>query len=138
MLTRVKHITREMLRAEPDTLFVFGDNMARRGLGGQAREMRGEPNAVGIPTKHRPAMDDHAFLADEDLPFVRPVIMKAFARLQEHALAGGKIVWPADGIGTGMAELPKRAPLIWKQIEEFRQILEEIPRKCLSQHRCSV
>ncbi|KKL05458.1 hypothetical protein LCGC14_2605850, partial [marine sediment metagenome] len=51
------HITRQMLRDEPDTLFVFGDNMQRRGLGGQAFAMRGEPNAVGIPTKIFPSMD---------------------------------------------------------------------------------
>jgi redox-sensitive bicupin YhaK (pirin superfamily) len=29
-------------------LFVFGDNLRRTGFGGQAAEMRGEPNAVGI------------------------------------------------------------------------------------------
>jgi len=46
-----KHITRQMLRAEPGTLWVFGDNLQRKGLGGQAKEMRGEPNAIGIPTK---------------------------------------------------------------------------------------
>jgi hypothetical protein len=48
---RLKHITREMVRADPSTVFVFGDNMARNGLAGQAKEMRGEPNAIGVPTK---------------------------------------------------------------------------------------
>lgn len=37
------HITRAMLRAEPEKLFVFGDNFVRTGFGGQAKEMRGEP-----------------------------------------------------------------------------------------------
>lgn len=124
MLTRVKHITRAMLRAEPDTLFVFGDNMQRRGLGGQAREMRGEPNAVGIPTKRAPSMLFDAFFDDSDLPKALPEIEAAFRRLREHAMTGGKIVWPADGIGTGMAELAKRAPLIWKLIELHRELLE--------------
>ena len=44
-------ITREFVRNHPDFIFVFGDNLAKKGLGGQAREMRGEPNAVGIATK---------------------------------------------------------------------------------------
>lgn len=51
----VKYITRQMMRAEPTTLFVFGDNLAQVGYGGQAKEMRGEPNAVGIPTKRKPS-----------------------------------------------------------------------------------
>jgi hypothetical protein len=40
-MRRIKFITSEMLRSERATLFVFGDNMTERGLGGQAREMRG-------------------------------------------------------------------------------------------------
>jgi len=31
-----KLITRPMLQQAPETLFVFGDNMLRKGLGGQA------------------------------------------------------------------------------------------------------
>lgn len=124
MLTRVKHITRDMLRAEPNTLFVFGDNMARRGLGGQAREMRGEPNAVGIPTKRAPSMLFEAFFDDSDFDRVAPTIDAEFLRLLQHAERGGKIIWPAAGIGTGLAELSKRAPLIWRLIEEHRKILE--------------
>lgn len=118
-----KFITRQMLRAEPDTLFVFGDNMVARGFGGQAKEMRGEPNAVGIPTKLLPDMDETSFLRDEDLSRVRWKIDRAFLRLAFHMLSGGSVVWPADGIGTGLAELPKRAPAIWQLIESGQKIL---------------
>mgnify|MGYP001608883882 CR=1 FL=1 len=107
-----KHITRAMLRAEPDTLFVFGDNMAARGLGGQAKEMRGEHNAVGIPTKRHPRMDDAAFLTDADLDAVRPIAQAAYRRLADHLKAGGTVVFPADGIGTGLAQLQERAPAV--------------------------
>jgi hypothetical protein len=124
MLTRVKHITRAMVRAEPDTLFVFGDNMERRGLGGQAREMRGEPNAVGIPTKRAPSMLFEAFVTDEDFDAAKAAMMPAFDRLWVHAVAGGKIVWPSDGIGTGLADLQKRAPRIWALIEDYREQLD--------------
>ena len=60
-ITFQERITRADLRANPDTLYVFGDNMRRRGMGGQAAEMRGEPNAVGIPTKWRPSRTEWDF-----------------------------------------------------------------------------
>lgn len=46
-----KFIFREDLQANPDVYYLFGDNVERRGLGGQAKEMRGEPNAIGVATK---------------------------------------------------------------------------------------
>lgn len=119
-----KYITRQMLRSEPTTLFVFGDNMVHRGLGGQAKEMRGEPNAVGIPTKLLPGMHNTDFFRDEDYERAKTKIDAAFVRLFAHAANGGEIVWPKDGIGTGLAELPTRAPKIWKLIEENRSALE--------------
>lgn len=118
-----KFITRQMLRNEPDMLFVFGDNMIEQGLGGQAKEMRGEPNAVGIPTKRLPATRQSAFFRDGDLRDARPKIEAAFLRLAFHLLKGGEVVWPADGIGTGLAELKTRSPVIWCLIENNRQIL---------------
>lgn len=120
-LTYRKFITRQMLRNEPDTLFVFGDNAQRRGLGGQAKEMRGEPNAVGIPTKIYPSMHKAAFFSDDDFDFIRPILNMEFERLRYHA---GAIVWPEDGIGTGLADLPTRAPKIWRYIEAGRRALE--------------
>ncbi|TFZ54475.1 hypothetical protein E4V01_25170 [Methylorubrum sp. Q1] len=95
-------ITRPMLQAERGTLFVFGDNLQRRGRGGQAAEMRGEPNAVGIPTKRAPSMDDSAFFTDADFDDFRDAAAPAFALLRAHAEGGGAIVWPADGVGTGL------------------------------------
>lgn len=127
MLTKVRHITREMVRRNPQTLFVFGDNMERRGFGGQAREMRGEPNAVGIPTKRSPAMTLDAFFTDEDFFAALVEISFAHHRLLNHAKRGGKIVWPMDGIGTGLAELKIRAPAIWNAIELCRTELENLP-----------
>lgn len=121
-LTYRKHITRQMLRDEPDTLFVFGDNSERRGLGGQAKEMRGEPNAVGIPTKMYPTMHARAFFTNDDFEYIVPVLNMEFDRLRSHA---GPIVWPEDGIGTGLADLAHRAPRIWAYIESGRQALEQ-------------
>lgn len=37
---RIKFITREYVRKNRDKLFLFGDNLERRGFGGQAAAMR--------------------------------------------------------------------------------------------------
>jgi hypothetical protein len=119
-----KFVTRDMLRDQPQTLFVFGDNMVHQGRGGQAAEMRGEPNAVGIPTKWRPSMHEGAFFCDRDYSVVHHVIWPLFERLAKHLKDGGDVVWPADGIGTGKAELRERAPSIMNLIESLRSALE--------------
>ena len=111
-------ITRGMLRLAPEILFVFGDNLAGTGLGGQAQAMRGEPNAVGLPTKRRPARDPGAYFTDRDLLEVQRAAAPAIARLRRHLASGGSVVWPSAGIGTGRAELPKRAPAIARFYEE--------------------
>lgn len=115
-----KHITRAMMRAEPRTLFAFGDNIGRKGYGGQAREMRGEPNAVGIPTKWLPSMSEDAFFKDSDFDRVRAAIEVPLGRLAQHLANGGVVVWPEDGIGTGLAELQMRAPRIYAYINAAR------------------
>ena len=101
-LLEVKFITRDMVKASPQTLFVFGDNLARWGMGGQAKEMRGEPNALGIPTKRAP----YEFLQPSDLGRMIPIIDDAFEKLTRHLLSGGDVVWPMAGIGSDRAELP--------------------------------
>jgi hypothetical protein len=113
-----KIITRDQLRNEPETLFVFGDNMHQVGKGGQAAEMR------GIPTKWSPHMRSDAFFKDSDAEAVCQVWIPIFKRLAEHLDRGGSIVWPKDGIGTGLAELPSRAPELWRTLESNRVALE--------------
>lgn len=117
-------ITRAMLRNELDKLFVFGDNIARKGLGGQAWAMRGEPNAVGIPTKWSPSMRSVAFFDGSDSNFIAftSASRKDIKRLREYP---GVIVWPTSGIGTGRAKLQESSPRIWKFIEDLRRSLED-------------
>lgn len=126
MIEYRKHITRQMLRDEPEKLFVFGDNLERRGLGGQAREMRGEPNAIGIPTKRSPRMTEDAFFTDADLDTFQGETGSAFAKLAGHLRRGGTIVWPEDGIGTGLADLRRRAPKVWSNLGRAKAWLEDI------------
>lgn len=117
-------ITRDMLQAEPDKLFVFGDNAARRGLGGQAKELRGEPNAVGIITKIAPSNKPGSFLSDEYYTKWWFWSQPDFCRLFGHVANRGVVVWPQNGIGTGLAQLPQRAPMIADTIYRLRRGLE--------------
>lgn len=111
-----KFITRDMLKAEPDTLFVFGDNLLGEGYGGQAREMRGEPNAVGIPTKKMPSNAPDAFFRDADFEAACDAALRPLHTLLVHIAGGGTVVWPEDGIGTGLADLANKSPSVWRLI----------------------
>lgn len=124
-------LTRAEARARPAALFAFGDNMSRTGRGGQAAEMRGEANAVGIPTKWRPARDPGAYFrdADADHPDVRAALRAAFDRLEAALAAGGDVVWPEAGIGTGLAELETRAPRLHRYIAARFARLEHLARR---------
>lgn len=123
---RANWITRADVRANPTTLYCYGDNMQRRGLGGQAREMRGEPNAVGIVTKWRPSNDADAFFDDADYNAVAPVIVEDVAKLCAHLRRGGTVVIPAHGIGTGLADLRRRAPCIAALVDELLGELDAV------------
>jgi hypothetical protein len=121
-------ITRRMLRAHPDWLFVFGDNLAQQGFGGQAKEMRGERNAIGLPTKRRPGRDPEAYFTDADLSEVQAAAAPALQHLTAHINAGGTVVLPAAGIGTGLADLPRRAPALSVWYDEVLLGLSQLSR----------
>lgn len=109
-----KWITRQDLRDNPDKVYVFGDNLRRVGYGGQAKEMRGEPNALGIPTKANPG----EYLSDaRDFPRFAIRLGQHFADLVTALYIKRTIVWPADGIGTGLADMENRAPICWALLQ---------------------
>lgn len=105
IVIRQKRIVRSDLRNNPHLLYVFGDNVARVGLAGQAKEMRGEPNAFGIATLSpgRPFLDNLDGAARDG----RQVLLDDTRSLLFHY----QLVWPTDGIGTGLADMPPRLRL---------------------------
>ncbi len=118
-VVRMKWITRSFVREHRDHIFLFGDNLARRGLGGQAAAMRGEPNVVGIPTKKRPCSSESAFFTDAELEQNMAAIDQAFEHLTRKSTALGQIiVIPEDGLGTGRAQLENRAPLTFAYLQK--------------------
>lgn len=107
-------ITREDVRAENDKIFLFGDNLKQTGYGGQAKEMRGEPNALGIPAKKEPANNQTSFFTDKEFEANRQAIDKAFGKIPPDKT----VVVPKGGIGTGLAKLEQTAPLTFAYLNE--------------------
>jgi hypothetical protein len=117
-------VSRDDVKQHRDRIYVFGDNMERVGMGGQAASMRGEPNTIGVPTKWRPSMADDAFYSDDDLERVIPAISQEFKKLQDHIASGRTVVIPAGGLGTGLSSLQQRAPRVLEYIEGWIEALE--------------
>lgn len=107
-------ISRNDLRSNPNTFFVFGDNMTRVGLGGQAASMRGEPNAIGVATLYAPGK----CYRDGDLGALIETTndLLCIASVLFH---GGTVVVPSAGIGTGLARLPQSYPALHQFIRAF-------------------
>lgn len=111
-------ITREMVQAEPEARFVFGDNNLRVGMGGQAGAMRGEPNAIGVVTKRAPDMLASSFFSDDERLDARN-LDRDLAKIDAALLEGRTIYVATDGIGTGYSQLPQRAPKLYRRLVEF-------------------
>lgn len=117
-IIKMDNITREYVREHPEYLFLYGDNLNMRGLGGQAKEMRGEFNAHRIPTKVKPTMEENAFFNDDMFEKIKCCYDMVFA-INLAGFRAGKfeaVVIPSAGIGTGLAQLPTRAPKIYKYL----------------------
>ena len=124
-----ERITRADLQKNPERLYVFGDNLAGKGYGGLARECRGEPNAIGIATKRAPSMNVDAFFSDADFDRWELATFAAWNRLWKAILAGGTVVFPKAGIGTGLARLPDCAPQIKAGIDKAIARLQEVDNR---------
>lgn len=90
-------------------------------MGGQAAECRGQPNCIGIPTKKFPNMEQSSFFTDNQFEYIIPYIDAAFDEIPKDII----VVIPTDGIGTGLAMLPTRAPKIYKYILKRIEQLNE-------------
>jgi hypothetical protein len=103
--------TEKQIRENRNVLFLFGDNKTRQGRGGQAKVCRDEPNCIGVITKALAEHgDERCYLSDEYLMMNILEIARDFGKVIHHLKKGGTVIFPADGIGTGLAELPQRAP----------------------------
>ena len=116
-----ENYTPELLRANPDKLFLFGDNNTRSGKGGQAI-IRDEPNAMGISTKKLPSNAAEAFMSDTELASNKATINSdIYKAIQKAAKEGKTIVLPKGGFGTGLAALATKAPLTFAYLNKRLQ-----------------
>lgn len=119
-------LNRTTIASSRDKLYLFGDNEGRCGYGGQAKACRGEPNAVGVATKKSPSMHERGYWSDDDFERCVAIIDADLAPVFEHLRKGGVVVIPEAGLGTGLAELPKRAPRIFAHLQKRLQELESL------------
>lgn len=118
----VKRWTRESVAADPERIYLFGDNLKQRGFAGQAC-IRGLPNAIGIPTKKEPNTLSWAYMADKEYEGNCDCITQALAKIPADA----HVVLPEDGLGTGLAQLPTRAPRTYAFLCEQIEKLKDTP-----------
>ena len=110
--------TREQIESDPDRYYIFGDNEAETGMGGQAC-IRGLNNAFGIPSLKSPG----EFWSDETYEANCRAIDAAIEKIPTDK----PWVLSANGIGTGIAELDKRAPktfaYLGKAIDDLEYVI---------------
>jgi hypothetical protein len=104
-----------------DQIFIFGDNNARVGKGGQA-VIRGYPNTMGIRTKKGPSTKSAAYYKDSEYEENCKNILDDILDIKEEALNGSTIVLSRGGYGTGLASLKQKAP---KTFEYLCQSLKD-------------
>lgn len=107
-------ITREQVK-NSDAIWVYGDNLQRKGYGGQAAVCRGLPNTIGICTKTRPDNKQSAFAKDDDFLTWATIIKSDIDKVEKRILQGKK-VYIINGIGTGRARMRETAPKIFEYL----------------------
>lgn len=120
----MRRYTRAFIQSRRDLAFVFGDNVARVGYGGQAKEARGECNAIGIATKYTPK---HPFKEADWArePTIASAIYDDFFDVVLALHRGCIVVWPYDGIGTGLADLGRNCPSALNFISQLHEGLRK-------------
>ena len=117
---------------DPTSLYVYGDNDIRQGMGGQAI-IRGLTNTHGIPTKCLPSCDEKSYYTDDDYVAQCIRIADAFDELVLRAMRYKRVVFSRDGLGTGLSELPERAP---RTAAFLAQDLARVARSIRAQTYC--
>ena len=120
----------ELCDSSQENLFVYGDNLERRGTAGQAC-IRGKNNTIGLATKMGPCGKDHCYF--KDLPAYQSLVDREILRVMLRFKESNydQLVFPADGLGTGLSELPKRAPVLLDYIDEWVSSLIETNYRAL-------
>ena len=91
-----------------DTLWVFGDNNARKGTGGSA-EIRGLSNAIGVRTKWSPDKKKESYFTDADRPKIEKLVQEDINTIIKTFNKGDyKKIKVIGELGAGLATAPKK------------------------------
>lgn len=100
----------------PQNLYIFGDNSKRFGNAGQA-QIRCCKNSFGIATKTSPSNSMNSFFTDsiEDLEIIEEDIKRLISIKDDYE----NIIFPYDGLGTGLSDMPNKCPLLYKRLNSI-------------------
>lgn len=111
-----KYFNRRDVARDLGRMYVFGDNLSRKGNKGQS-VIRGVPNAIGVATKFYPSMNVSSFFSsDRDLFELIKVVSNDLAVVNEYLESKATVVWPYANIGVGNAKLPEKNPALYEFI----------------------
>lgn len=111
-----EYFSEDQCNENPQNLYVFGDNSYRYGKKGQA-VIRDCINSIGIPTKRKPSMAKDAFMRDEPEDFKD--ILSALGDLVDRSYSYKNVVFPKNGLGTGLAKMNETSPILFKKLYEI-------------------
>jgi len=117
----IDHYTEAIVKSFPDKIFVFGDNLVRRGKGGQAI-IRDLPNTFGIPTKRIPSTHIKAYFSDQQDEV--NAVVDALLELKKMWEAGSTLVFPKQGFGKGLAKMNMYSPALYEKMNIFLKKME--------------
>jgi len=118
-----KYVTEEFLRANPNVIFVFGDNLIRKGKGGAAK-LRDEPNTYGFITKKAPNNNDESFYRP---PEYADVFYAELLQLAKEIEKNPERTYLISKLGGGLANKYKIYEVIiepgLKKLELFKNVV---------------
>jgi hypothetical protein len=102
----------------PDSLFIFGDNDIKQGIGGQAI-IRICANSIGIPTKKFPSYKNQAYYTDAEYVENCKKILKSIDKIIVESMNYNKLFFPMNGFGVGLSLLQVKAPKTLKFLNDM-------------------
>lgn len=115
-------ITKEYLRANPNRIFVYGDNQLRKGKAGAAK-LRDEPNTYGFITKRFPSMNDKAFYTKEKY---RPIMMLELRKLVDLIEQNRDKDIFVSRVGSGLANKYGIYDMIKPELENIAELYDNV------------
>ena len=118
-------ITPADIRRHPRSIFVFGDNVERRGRGGLAGVCRDQPNAIGVVTKWWLGRREQDFFSDANFKRCFEMILHDLKKVEEVLAYGGEVIFPTAPLGSGLSKMPERCPRLYEAMKEVVRVFPQ-------------